>query len=332
MLIKNYQMTFFIFLVVGTVMAVSANSWFTCWLGLEINLMSFIPLILSNLNNSTTEAAIKYFLVQAMASVFLIFFASAEPLNMAMNFNSMMNPVIFMAMATKAGMAPFHFWFPQIMIKLPWMHCAIVLIWQKIAPFVLMSYFSSSNTTIFFILVSAAVGSLGGLNQTLTKMILTYSSIAHSSWMLMLSSISIYFWANYYLIYSLISTSLIMPFYLMNMNSFTDISKNFSSKIFKLSLIFSVMSLGGLPPLLGFSAKFLAIKLSLYFFPVYVILILILSSLISLFYYFKMIYSSLFLNTYNFKMIKPKNFTLVNIFLYLSMAGNLIIPYVVLLT
>jgi NADH-ubiquinone oxidoreductase chain 2 len=126
--------------------------------------------------------------------------------------------------------------------------------------------------------------------------------------------------------------SLITPFYLTNINRFTELAKNFSTKILKIRVIFRVISLGGLPPFLGFSAKFLAIKLRMSFFPLYLIILLILSSLVSLFYYTKMIYRNLFLINSEPKIYNTKNFIFTNFFLYLSVAGNLLFPSLVLLT
>jgi NADH-ubiquinone oxidoreductase chain 2 len=56
----------------GILISPSSNSWLGAWIGLEINLMSFIPLILSQENVYTTEASLKCILVQALASSFLL--------------------------------------------------------------------------------------------------------------------------------------------------------------------------------------------------------------------------------------------------------------------
>jgi NADH-ubiquinone oxidoreductase chain 2 len=71
--------------------------------------MSIIPLILSELNTKITEASIKYFLSQAMASILLIFgvnlkFYTQEFLNL-----ENLEIILTSALLIKAGLAPFHF-------------------------------------------------------------------------------------------------------------------------------------------------------------------------------------------------------------------------------
>jgi NADH-ubiquinone oxidoreductase chain 2 len=104
-----YQSTFVTLLMTGTILAVSANSWFTAWLGLEINLMGLIPLILVKLNSNSTEAAIKYFLAQAIASIILVLIALTEKSSFQTYIILDANILILSALAIKAGIAPFHF-------------------------------------------------------------------------------------------------------------------------------------------------------------------------------------------------------------------------------
>jgi NADH-ubiquinone oxidoreductase chain 2 len=56
---------------------------------------------------------------------------------------------------------------------------------QKAAPLILLSYLIDiNNFTLIIILASTIVGSIGGLNQTSIRKILTYSSINHTGWIL----------------------------------------------------------------------------------------------------------------------------------------------------
>nr|YP_009186315.1 NADH dehydrogenase subunit 2 [Teleogryllus oceanicus]ALO71662.1 NADH dehydrogenase subunit 2 [Teleogryllus oceanicus] len=59
-------MLFMMMLILGTMISISSNSWPATWMGLEINLLAFIPLMSSKSNMMSTEAAMKYFIVQAM--------------------------------------------------------------------------------------------------------------------------------------------------------------------------------------------------------------------------------------------------------------------------
>jgi NADH-ubiquinone oxidoreductase chain 2 len=84
------------------------------WVGLEINLLSFIPLM-SNMNNQfATEAALKYFLTQALASAILLFGVITIRLNTHLTFSNFRDSVslstaIRSTLLLKMGAAPFHF-------------------------------------------------------------------------------------------------------------------------------------------------------------------------------------------------------------------------------
>jgi NADH-ubiquinone oxidoreductase chain 2 len=176
-----YQSTFICTLILGTFIACSANSWFVCWLGLEINLIRLMPLLISKLNPLSTETAIKYFLAQAIASLIIIFSSLA---GRRVTFSSIVgdkNEIIFVALRIKAGIAPFHFWFPQVIKSTEWAQAGLILTWQKIAPFTLLSRIAATPLMYPVIIFSAVTGLLGGLNQTNLKTILVYSSIAHSA-------------------------------------------------------------------------------------------------------------------------------------------------------
>nr|QOL00751.1 NADH dehydrogenase subunit 2 [Teleogryllus infernalis] len=68
------KMLFMMMLILGTMISISSNSWPATWMGLEINLLAFIPLMSSKSNMMSTEAAMKYFIIQAMASSMLLTF------------------------------------------------------------------------------------------------------------------------------------------------------------------------------------------------------------------------------------------------------------------
>ena len=94
---------------VGALIAVSRSSWFGVWLGLELNLLSFIPLAIIRIGKREVEAGLKYFLVQACGSVVLVYrgvFIS--------NLRQSSVALIFLALALKLGLAPIHFWFPIV--------------------------------------------------------------------------------------------------------------------------------------------------------------------------------------------------------------------------
>lgn len=326
MLIKNFYITFLFSLILGSLTAASSNSWFVCWLGLEINFISIIPLILYKINFNSTEASIKYFLPQALASVLIIFSAiwtsSFHPQSQILYFNT----VIIAAISLKIGIAPFHFWFPQVILRIDWFNALIMFTWQKIAPFVLIYYFLNRKLILILICASATIGCLGGLNQNNIKVLLAYSSIAHSRWILLSLNFLLPLWGFYFTSYSLITTSIVTPCTIFNISSIKEIRvlKEFNS--LKILIAFNIINLGGLPPFLGFSIKISVIIPAIKTAPLLLITLLLASSLVSLFFYGKIIFNNIITNSLRFinkKTIGPQTFGITLI----TALSNIIAPW-----
>nr|BCD33134.1 NADH dehydrogenase subunit 2 [Scopimera globosa] len=280
---------FFFTLILGTVISISSPSLFGAWVGLELNMMSFIPLITLKMNSYYSEAALKYFLIQALSSA--LFISSAL---LSFSFLLISSILIFLALLLKLGSAPFHFWFPQVMEGLNWPQVFILSTIQKLAPMVLLSYLMINNVLIKVTLISAMAsalfGALGGLNTMYLRKLIAFSSINHLSWMLVSISLSDIFWMFYFLVYSLILLSITSSFF--NLRAFTlssitqlDTSSTFNS----IWMSSTFLSLGGLPPFTGFIPKWFMIQIMVnmnLFIPLFV---LILSSLLTLYFYLRVV-------------------------------------------
>jgi len=331
MLFKNYHIVFIIFLITGTTIAVSSNSWFTAWIGLELNLISVIPLFIFKITTSSVELSIKYFLPQAIASLIIIMYATIDLVLANYMFINFTPILLIAALLIKLGLPPFYFWFPQIISKLNWVMCMLLISWQKLAPFFLITTILNNRIIILIVLTAASIGALGGFNQNLTKLIIAYSSISHAAWIIPLINFSVNNWSIYFLIYCVISFSLI---YLLNINYIDKISK-FSyvntTNLYKLNFSLVLISLGGLPPLLGFLAKLNAIIVIINFLASSVLFVMIIRSLTSLFYYVKIIYRILIVYPSKiFKILKIYNDSnKSNIILWTTLTGNLIRPLIV---
>nr|QRW36358.1 NADH dehydrogenase subunit 2 [Megaporus rufipes] len=310
-----YKIIFLSTLFMGTLITISSFSWLSVWMGLEINLLSFIPLIKIKNNPMSSESSIKYFLVQALASsIFLLSIIIILSKNKMINELFLLDKTIMIIMNSaillKMGAAPFHFWFPQIMEGLNWINSLILMTWQKIAPMIVFSYLIKNNIFIsMIIMISTFIGSIGGLNQTSLRKILAYSSINHIGWMLSAFLISEYMWMLYFMIYSFISLSIISIFkkfniFLMN-QIYPMMNNNMMPKFF---MFLNLLSLGGLPPFLGFLPKWMIIQ-NLSTSNFILIMFMIMMTLITLFFYIRLSYSSMmiFNNEINFNLIMNKN-------------------------
>nr|ASN65950.1 NADH dehydrogenase subunit 2 [Odontocheila batesii] len=325
-----YKMIFILTLMMGTLISVSSSTWLGTWMGLEINLLSFIPLMKEKNNPYSSESSMKYFLIQAMASAVFLF---SIILMSAMNhFNSeiyMINEfnltIINSSLLMKMGAAPFHFWFPEIIEGMNWINSLILMTWQKIAPMMILSYsLKSSNFIMIIIIMCSIIGSLGGLNQTSLRKIMAFSSINHIGWMISSFMSNEMMWSIYFSIYTLISTTIILMlnsfniFYLSQM--FILMNKNI---LIKFSMLLNFLSLGGLPPFLGFLPKWMIIQQLSNNYSL-MILIMILATLITLFFYMRIAYTSIMIN-HNQMNFEMKNYNLMPIMIifltFISLTG-----------
>nr|WNL53848.1 NADH dehydrogenase subunit 2 [Microtermes sp. C MLW-2023a] len=290
-------------LMSGVLVSVSSNSWLGAWMGLEINLMSFIPLMSNVKNMYNTEASLKYFIVQALASATLLFVVVMKTLTedlFTLEGSAYTPMIICTPLLLKSGAAPLHWWFPGVMEGLSWENCALLMTVQKAAPLMLMSYLIEINTfTMCIILTSAIVGAIGGLNQTSMRKILTYSSINHTGWMLIALALSENLWTMYFATYSTLALTVVAAIKLSGVSFINQtMLTNKGATLMKFMMFTSLLSLGGLPPFLGFLPKWIIIQAMVMNKLAPMATIVVVTSLITLYYYLKISYSSfMILNT-----------------------------------
>nr|AND96027.1 NADH deshydrogenase subunit 2 [Cleptocaccobius convexifrons] len=319
-------------LFISTLISISSYSWFSMWLGLEINLLSIIPLMSNTKNPLSSEAAMKYFITQTLASTILI----ASLIMMAMDINYMMynfhlNLMFSSSLFTKMGAAPFHFWFPEIMEGLSWSNSFLMLTWQKLAPMMLISYmnFQNYNYLILIVILSSMISGIMGINQTNMRKILAYSSINHISWMLTSMLFFETIWIYYFIIYSIISLNIII---ILNKLNIFHMNQLFSTinyyPMIKFFFMMNFLSLGGLPPFLGFIPKWLTIQILIKMELFSLSLIVIIMTLITLFFYIRIITSSMTFNKNSNLMIKNlymKQFYYIYLFNFITIMSLLLI-------
>uniref|UniRef100_E1ABR1 NADH-ubiquinone oxidoreductase chain 2 n=1 Tax=Euchorthippus fusigeniculatus TaxID=868577 RepID=E1ABR1_9ORTH len=287
-------------LMMGTILSISSNSWFEVWMGLEMNLLSFIPMLANNKNMMMNESAIKYFIVQPMASTMLLFTILLIQMKYMISWEKQLIPslMIWSRLLSNIGAAPFHFWFPEVMSASSLINCLILMTWQNIAPMMALSYCIQMKTFIFLVnILSIYIGAMGGLNQTSLKQILAYSSISHLGWMISSLVVSENVWELYFVVYSLLSLIMVLMFKSMNLSMLNQIysANNVKTEI-KFILFLSLLSLGGLPPFLGFMPKWIIIQLLIENNMVTIMTIMVMLTTITLYYYLRISFSALILS------------------------------------
>nr|UFZ13034.1 NADH dehydrogenase subunit 2 [Protohermes latus] len=319
-MIFNLSKLMFLFcLVSGTLISISSNSWLGAWMGLEINLLCFIPLMSNSNNMISNESALKYFLAQALASSVLLFSIIISSLSEGSLFFSeiinMSQIMLMSALLLKLGAAPFHFWFPSVMEGLDWINGLILMTWQKIAPLVLLTYNYNAlfmNSIVIFCLFT---GAIGGLNQTNLRSLMAYSSINHLGWILSSMMISESMWITYFSFYVFLSLTIILIFLNFKVYSFIQINSLMNSSPMNKFILFSnLLSMGGLPPFLGFFPKLLVIQSLIFTNNLFLIFCMVMSALITLFFYIRLSFSSFMIMSINLKWYKSSY--LSNKFLY----------------
>nr|QFP99290.1 NADH dehydrogenase subunit 2 [Myrmoplasta mira] len=316
----------FSILILSTLITMSSNNWLSMWMGLEMNLMSFIPLIKMNKNKKTAQSMMIYFLTQSIGSIIMLF---AILMNSFINYNIMeMIPqsLLTISLMIKMAGAPFHFWLPEMMTNMSWMNCFILMTWQKLAPLTILSNIINNNILIF-ILSSAMVGAIGGLNLTSLRKIMAYSSINHLSWMMMMMVME-KTWYNYMLMYMIIMAMLAIMLKEKNIYFTNQLILHKMSTMEKITISSLMMSMGGMPPFFGFIPKWLTIQNMTNSNMWMLMLFMILLSLITLFYYIRMMYPSLLI--FNTK-IKWTNMKLKNNMATMMMSTNLLMPMIIML-
>nr|YP_010464262.1 NADH dehydrogenase subunit 2 [Lagria rufipennis]UUL71639.1 NADH dehydrogenase subunit 2 [Lagria rufipennis] len=332
---KFYKIMFLNFLILGTLISISSYSWLSMWMGLEINMISFIPLISKKKDLKSSESTMKYFIIQSISSMLILM--AALIMVFYNEFVPPMNSLILImnsAFLMKLGAAPFHFWFPEVMEGLSWINCFILMTWQKISPFMLiMNNKAWNNLIIVVIFFCLLISVIMSFNQISLRKILTFSSINNIAWMLASLQCSYSIWLMYFILYSFMNLPLMIMFNSMSMNYLNQML-NFTQKSFlmKLFLIVNFFSLGGLPPFIGFLPKWLVIySLSLQNLE-FLSFLLIVMTLILLYVYIRMVFFSLtFMSTESKVVIKFESklfvilsFMMLVLLIFMTLIFNLI--------
>nr|AHY87283.1 NADH dehydrogenase subunit 2 [Sitta formosa] len=288
-------------LLLGTTITVSSNHWILAWTGLEINTLAILPLISKSHHPRAIEAATKYFLVQAAASALVLFSSMTNAWHTGQwDITQLTHPIscsiLTSAIAIKLGLAPFHFWFPEVLQGSPLITGLLLSTAMKFPPMTLLYMTSHSlNPTLLTTMgiLSAAMGGWMGLNQTQTRKILAFSSISHLGWMAIIIAYTPKLALLSFYLYVLMTATVFLALNSMEVTKLSTLMTSWTKMpALNATLLLTLLSLAGLPPLTGFLPKWLIIQELTKQEMAPAATIISLLSLLSLFFYLRLAYCS----------------------------------------
>nr|WAJ60371.1 NADH dehydrogenase subunit 2 [Hemidactylus easai] len=286
-------------LTTSTLITMMSNHWLLAWLSLELNTLSILPIMMKHHHPRMTEATTKYFIIQATAAASILFASTLNAWQTGQWTITNSNSTVAITLTTtaimlKLGVAPVHLWYPEILQGMPMYTAMIISTWQKLAPLALlyMMHNNLSPTLVLTLgLLSALTGGLTGLNQTQTRKILAFSSIAHMGWLMAALSTSQSLTTLTMTTYIITTVAMFTAMATMSTKTTHDTGTAWIlSPTLATAMMITLMSLGGLPPLTGFLPKWLVIKelTTMNLLPMSTALLM--ASLPSLFFYTRLAY------------------------------------------
>ncbi|WP_291990692.1 NADH-quinone oxidoreductase subunit NuoN [Candidatus Accumulibacter sp. ACC007] len=202
-----------LFATLGMMVMISANHFLTVYIGLELLSLSLYALVAMNRDSvPATEAAMKYFVLGALASGLLLYGMSmiygatgtleitavAERLYMGQaNKSILVFGLVFLVsgIAFKLGVVPFHMWIPDVYHGAPTAVALLIATAPKLAAFAIVMRMLVNGLVvlaqdwqtmlILLSVLSMAVGNIAAIAQTNLKRMLAYSAISHMGFMLL---------------------------------------------------------------------------------------------------------------------------------------------------
>jgi NADH-quinone oxidoreductase subunit N len=325
-----------LFAMLGQLVMISGSNFLSIYLGVELMSLSLYALVaLRRDNHKATEAAMKYFILGALASGFLLYgismlygatgtldirSVSAAVAAGTIKPTILIFGIVFLVagLAFKLGAVPFHMWVPDVYEGSP---TAVTLLLggaPKIATFaicirilvegLLPLAFDWQQMLLVLAVMSLAIGNITAIAQTNLKRMLAYSTIAQIGFVLLglLAGVAgttdrtgiaaAYSAAMYYTITYVLTTvgtfGMLMllsrsGFEAENLADFKGLSKR--NGWFAVVMTILLFSLAGVPPMMGFAAKFSVLTAVLGTGQIWLTVFAVMFSLIGAFYYLRVI-------------------------------------------
>nr|NP_059951.1 NADH dehydrogenase subunit 2 [Typhlonectes natans]AAF78148.1 NADH dehydrogenase subunit 2 [Typhlonectes natans] len=286
-------------LLLGTTLVLTSNHWLMVWVGLEINTLAIMPLLIQHHHPRAAEATMKYFLTQAAAATLILFAALMNAWQSGQWATTALSHIpsnlTTIALMMKLGLAPVHFWLPEVLQGAPLTTGLILSTWQKIAPMSLMMTIHASLNPYLLTtlgLTSILIGGWAGINQTQLRKILAYSSVAHMGWTMMILPLMPALALLNFAMYLTLTTPMFLTMKFINTTNIPSMTTAWTKAPATAALTMLVLlSLGGLPPTSGFMPKWMILhELAKQSLPAIATTAAI-SALLSLFFYLRLCYT-----------------------------------------
>nr|ALD15672.1 NADH dehydrogenase subunit 2 [Odorrana schmackeri] len=291
-------MMFLTSLAIGTTITLSSHHWLLAWIGLEINTLALLPIMTKTPHPRAIEAATKYFLTQATASALMLFSCLISAMQTGeWDINTPSNLTtnsLSIAIMMKLGLAPMHFWLPEVLQGIPLMTGLILSTWQKIPPMILLLQISHSvnlNLTVIVGLTSVLIGGWGGIGQTQIRKIMAFSSIGHLGWIITILKLNPQLSLFNFILYVVMTTAMFLSVITLSTTKMSQISTSWTKNpALTTTIMLILLSLAGLPPLTGFPPKLLIIMELIKQNMLISASLIMLASLLTLFFYLRLTY------------------------------------------
>ncbi|GAB2985677.1 NADH-quinone oxidoreductase subunit N [Mucilaginibacter puniceus] len=338
-----------LFALAGIIVMVSYNNLTMLFIGIEI--MSVSSYILAGIKKNdfaSNEAALKYFLMGAFSTGFLLFgitliygssgsFGLEAIRDYVITNSRSIDPLFYtgimlmvVGLCFKVGAAPFHFWTPDVYEGSPTLITTFMSTVAKTAGFaaflrLFMASFAPLSefwvpVLVVIAIITLVIGNVTALYQQSFKRMLAFSSISHAGYLLfaiialgVASANAVFMYTAAYSIASIIAFgSLILVKQQTGSENFESFNGLAAKNPFlAVVLTVAMLSLAGIPLTAGFIGKFYMFNSALSQYQVWLVIIAVVNAIISIFYYFRVIIAMYFRTADRAEVVVPAYYTFV---------------------
>ncbi len=313
--------------VLGMLVVVSGNNLLILYLGLELMSLPIYAMVALQRNNTrAVEAAMKYFVIGALASGMLLYglsmiFGATRSLDISTIYHVVQHMpaatsmllvfglvFVLAGLAFKLGAAPFHMWVPDVYDGAPTSVTLFIGTAPKLAAFGLvvrllvdaMPAMSAqwSHVLIVMSLLSMSLGNIMAISQTNIKRMLAYSSIAHMGYMLLGlacatpdgESAALFYMISYTIMTMAAFAMVIMVGQKADVSSIEEFAGlNSRNPWLAFMLLIVMFSMAGIPPIVGFMAKLSVLEALIQVHMVWLAVVALLFAIIGSYYYIRVV-------------------------------------------